>query len=78
MPPVVPAAISMLVAIALAVLARWLYKPWDGRTPGGPRNSNVWAAILAFLACILCVLSAFLWLRYLVIDYLQHLGGSLD
>jgi predicted MFS family arabinose efflux permease len=74
----VPAAISMLAAIALTLLARWLYQPGDRKAPDSSRSSNAWAVAFALLAGILLVLSIFLWFRYIVIDYLKHLGASFD
>lgn len=78
MPLVESAALSAFAAIALAVLARWLYQPGDHKALDSPRTSNAWAVTFALLAGILLVLSAFLWFRYLVVDYLKHLGASFN
>jgi hypothetical protein len=68
----------MLAALALAALAGLLFQPKDRQALGSYRVSDLGVAILAVLAGILCVLSAFLWLRYLVVDPVRHLGESLD
>jgi hypothetical protein len=68
----------MLAALALAALAGLLFQPKDRQALGSFRVSGLRVAVLAVLAGILCVLSAFLWFRYLVVDPIKHLGESLD
>jgi hypothetical protein len=75
---VVPAVASMLAALVLAALAGLLFQPKDRRAFGSHQLSGLGMAILAVLASILCVLSAFLWFRYLVVDPVRHLGEPLD
>jgi len=78
MPIVALAIASMVATIACAALAGWLYQPIDRKMPERLQSANVWVAVFALLAGILCILSAFLWFRYLVIDHARHLGESFD
>jgi hypothetical protein len=68
----------MFAALALAALAGLLFQPKDRQAFGSHQLSGLGVTILAVLAGILCVLSAFLWFRYLVVDPVRHLGKSLD
>jgi hypothetical protein len=70
----------MLAALLLAALAGLFFQPRGRgqRTLGGHPVSDLGVVILAVAAGLLCILAAFLWFRYLVIDPVGHLGELFD